>query len=92
MKSNKIKLGIIFQQNDQTTLCHCTRPSAMFLLINDLMEQIECYKHFDALADFLLKQQFCFFPAMIKQFLSDVSWGNLDYLIIDTPPGITMFM
>ena len=56
------------------------------------MEQIECYKHFDALADFLLKQQFCFFPAMIKQFLSDVSWGNLDYLIIDTPPGITMFM
>ncbi|CAH1756476.1 11782_t:CDS:2 [Entrophospora sp. SA101] len=25
--------------------------------------------------------------AMIKQFLSDVTWGNLDYLIIDTPPG-----
>ncbi|EGF77774.1 hypothetical protein BATDEDRAFT_27495 [Batrachochytrium dendrobatidis JAM81] len=25
--------------------------------------------------------------AMIKQFLSDVAWGNLDYLIIDTPPG-----
>ncbi|KAJ3210296.1 Nucleotide-binding protein 2, partial [Clydaea vesicula] len=25
--------------------------------------------------------------AMIKQFLSDVSWGELDYLIIDTPPG-----
>lgn len=29
---------------------------------------------------------------MIKQFLSDVSWGNLDYLIIDTPPGNTMFV
>ena len=25
--------------------------------------------------------------AMIKQFLSDVVWGPLDYLIIDTPPG-----
>eukprot|EP01120_Amphizonella_sp_Union-15-10_P015064 TRINITY_DN7608_c0_g1_i1.p1 TRINITY_DN7608_c0_g1~~TRINITY_DN7608_c0_g1_i1.p1 ORF type:complete len:180 (-),score=30.83 TRINITY_DN7608_c0_g1_i1:32-571(-) len=25
--------------------------------------------------------------AMIKQFLTDVCWGNLDYLIIDTPPG-----
>ncbi|XP_063680279.1 cytosolic Fe-S cluster assembly factor NUBP2 homolog [Bolinopsis microptera] len=25
--------------------------------------------------------------AMIKQFLEDVCWGSLDYLIIDTPPG-----
>jgi Mrp family chromosome partitioning ATPase len=25
--------------------------------------------------------------AMIKQFINDISWGNLDYLIIDTPPG-----
>jgi len=25
--------------------------------------------------------------AMIRQFLSDVRWGTLDYLIIDTPPG-----
>jgi Mrp family chromosome partitioning ATPase len=24
---------------------------------------------------------------MIKQFLADVKWGHLDYLIIDTPPG-----
>jgi Mrp family chromosome partitioning ATPase len=24
---------------------------------------------------------------MIKQFLEDVIWGQLDYLIIDTPPG-----
>jgi len=24
---------------------------------------------------------------MIKQFLKDVKWGNLDYLIIDAPPG-----
>ena len=24
---------------------------------------------------------------MIKQFLSDVYWGDLDYLVIDTPPG-----
>jgi len=25
--------------------------------------------------------------AMIKQFLEDVCWGELDYLVIDTPPG-----
>lgn len=24
---------------------------------------------------------------LIKQFLQDVCWGELDYLIIDTPPG-----
>lgn len=28
-----------------------------------------------------------FFKGMIRQFLSDVDWGNLDYLILDTPPG-----
>ncbi|XP_072385888.1 cytosolic Fe-S cluster assembly factor Nubp2 homolog [Diabrotica undecimpunctata] len=25
--------------------------------------------------------------SMVKQFLTDVCWGDLDYLIIDTPPG-----
>lgn len=24
---------------------------------------------------------------MIKQFLRDVDWGDVDYLIVDTPPG-----
>lgn len=24
---------------------------------------------------------------MIKQFLQDVCWGELDYLLVDTPPG-----
>lgn len=26
-------------------------------------------------------------PGLIKQFLRDVDWGTVDYLIIDTPPG-----
>ena len=26
--------------------------------------------------------------AMIKQFLTDVVWSDVDYLIIDTPPGM----
>ena len=25
--------------------------------------------------------------AMIKQFVEDVCWGSLDFLLIDTPPG-----
>ncbi|KAM5227328.1 cytosolic Fe-S cluster assembly factor NUBP2 [Ctenodactylus gundi] len=25
--------------------------------------------------------------ALIKQFVSDVAWGDLDYLLVDTPPG-----
>lgn len=27
------------------------------------------------------------FVAMIQQFLEDVYWGDLDILIVDTPPG-----
>lgn len=27
------------------------------------------------------------FLGMIKQFLSEVDWGDLDFLLIDTPPG-----
>ena len=28
---------------------------------------------------------------MIRQFLSEVRWGDLDYLVIDTPPGKSPF-
>ena len=28
-----------------------------------------------------------FVTGMIKQFLRDVDWGELDFLVIDTPPG-----
>lgn len=27
------------------------------------------------------------FAALIKQFVADVAWGELDFLIVDTPPG-----
>lgn len=27
------------------------------------------------------------FVALIKQFVADVAWGDLDFLIVDTPPG-----
>ncbi len=26
---------------------------------------------------------------MIRQFLAEVRWGDLDYLVIDTPPGMS---
>jgi hypothetical protein len=29
---------------------------------------------------------------MIRQFLSEVRWGDLDYLVIDTPPGEFSFL
>lgn len=28
---------------------------------------------------------------MIKQFLTEVDWGQLDFLLIDTPPGNIFF-
>ena len=27
---------------------------------------------------------------MIKQFVNDVYWEDLDYLVIDTPPGLSL--
>ena len=28
-----------------------------------------------------------FISGLIKQFLKDVDWGDIDYMVIDTPPG-----
>ena len=35
----------------------------------------------------LLRKFDSYSVAMISQFLKDVDWGDLDFLIIDTPPG-----
>ena len=32
-------------------------------------------------------QYLSFCTGLIKQFLCDVDWGEIDYLLIDTPPG-----
>ena len=40
-------------------------------------------RFFDALS----YSQRVLLAAMIKQFLKDVYWDELDYLIVDTPPG-----
>ena len=34
-----------------------------------------------------LSLSLCLSAGMIKQFLRDVDWGEVDYLIVDTPPG-----
>lgn len=27
------------------------------------------------------------YSGLIKQFLKDVDWGDVDYMVVDTPPG-----
>ena len=29
----------------------------------------------------------CLLSGLIKQFLRDVDWGEVDFLVVDTPPG-----
>lgn len=40
------------------------------------------------LLPFILSMSACALPtALIGQFVSDVAWGELDVLLVDTPPG-----
>lgn len=41
----------------------------------------------NSLHKFAVSQHVHTSAGMIKQFLRDVDWGDLDYLIVDTPPG-----
>lgn len=36
---------------------------------------------------FFKKKTFLLLIGLIKQFLKDVDWGELDFMLIDTPPG-----
>ena len=58
---------------------------------------VECYKHFKKFlytslsSHVKVTQVVCFcFLAVIKQLLSDLSWGDLDSQITDTPPGMVI--
>ena len=42
-------------------------------IVGFLMHMLKCFVHF--------------FTGLIKQFLKDVDWGDIDYMVIDTPPG-----
>ena len=62
-----------------------TWPWAFWDFISETISSRPCTFH--ATHPFATAPQL-FNAAMIKQFLQDVVWGELDYLIIDTPPGM----
>ncbi len=53
-------------------------------LYKEMEVELNSVTSYGALSHF---QSFCECLGMIKQFLRDVDWGELDYLIVDTPPG-----
>ena len=68
---------------------------SVLFLIKDFKNganSVEYYKHFDVPADFLEfshdSEWRVFFLAMTKQLLLDLCLGDLDYLIMDAPPGM----
>jgi Mrp family chromosome partitioning ATPase len=44
-----------------------------------------------SLCDYARREDLVKKNAMVKQFLAEVRWGELDWLIVDTPPGAPLF-
>lgn len=70
-----------------------SRHRYSYLTAHENIEQLELsllldsFIHLSFVVNILTDDLIPLLSAMIKQFLSDVYWRELDYLIIDTPPG-----
>lgn len=56
-------------------------------ILRHLVEQIFRFIYFFLFCRKYVFLKSIFSAAMIQQFIQDVYWDQLDYLIIDTPPG-----
>ncbi len=69
-----MSIGFLLQNKDDAVVWRGPKKNCMILYLSIAMCNHEAL---------------IFDLAMIKQFLTDVIWGDRDYLIIDTPPGTT---